>query len=207
MSLTKYFASQLRQPSGLFGRYVMPGYLNRHNDKLNSFTFKSLLLQPDDQVLEVGFGGGALISKIVKVVTEGHITGVDLSNKAVEACSKRFESIINKGLMDLHCASVDELPLAADIFTKVCAVNAIYFWPNPVSSLQQIRRVLRQNGLIIIGFKARSVLEKHKVTQNGFSMYESNQVEALLKEAGFRDVRCNFEGSGDEQCIAAEGRK
>jgi ubiquinone/menaquinone biosynthesis C-methylase UbiE len=207
MNLSKFIASQLRQPSGLFGRYVMMDFLNRHNDKLNSLAFKSLQLCPNDNVLEIGFGGGALLSKIAEVVTQGHITGVDFSNKAVEACAKRFYSLIKAGLLDLHCANVEALPLPADEFTKVCAVNAIYFWSNPLIALQQMHQVLRENGLLVIGFKSRSVMKKLKITQYGFTLYEVNEVENLLIKAGYRDVHCNFEGNGFEQCITAEGKK
>src|SRR5260370_34609738 len=73
MSLLTFAAKQLRTPSGLFGRLVTSRVLNRGNEAMNQLTLKCLELKPDDAVIEVGFGGGYLISQIATVAARGHI--------------------------------------------------------------------------------------------------------------------------------------
>ena len=70
----RFMARQLRKPSGLFGRFVLPRRLSRINVTLNEATLAALDLQPDDRVLEVGFGPGDLIARAVEAVAAGFST-------------------------------------------------------------------------------------------------------------------------------------
>jgi hypothetical protein len=58
----KYLASQLRRPSGLVGKFLVAPILNRRNAALNVAVLEALELEASDRVLEVGFGGGDLMS-------------------------------------------------------------------------------------------------------------------------------------------------
>jgi ubiquinone/menaquinone biosynthesis C-methylase UbiE len=156
---------------------------------MNSLTLEMLHLHPDDTVLEVGFGGGYLIEKMSHLVTRGRITGIDFSNDSVEFCRKRFGTLIQTGRIDLHCASVESLPFTAETFSKICTVNTIYFWPDPPAALRELYRVLKRHGTLSIGFSPRSVLQKMKVTRHGFSMFEPEDVRAMMAAVGFKNIR------------------
>jgi SAM-dependent methyltransferase len=205
--IAKLIAAQLRRPSGFFGRHVMVHVLNRVNVPINTLALDVLRLIPEDHVLEVGFGGGDLMARMTRVAIRGHVTGVDLSRDAVEVCAKRFEMLIKVGTMDLHCAKVEELPFDANTFTKACTVNTIYFWPAPLVALGQIRRVLKEDGALVVCFSPRVLMEKRGVTRHGFTLYEPEEVSALLTAAGFRDVQLVFGKHRFGECVAAEGKK
>jgi SAM-dependent methyltransferase len=208
MSVGKYFAAQLRQPSGFFGRYVMVHLLNRINVSMNSLAFEALRLDSRDQVLEVGFGGGDLIARMSSVVSQGRITGVDYSQNAVDACSKRFAKFIKAGIIDLHCADVESLPFKPDTFTKACTVHTLYFWPVPLAALRQFHRVLKEDGSLAVCFTPRTIMENlGNVIHHGFTLYEPEEVTALLKESGFRDVQIVFGKNRMGECAAVVGKK
>jgi SAM-dependent methyltransferase len=208
MSFAKFMAAQLRQPSGFFGRYVMVHFLNRINVSINSLTLEALQLDPRDHVLEVGFGGGDLIARMSRALTQGRITGVDFSQDVVEICTKRFASLIRAGIIDLHCANVVELPFDSNMFTKVCTVNTIYFWPDLHAALLEIHRVLKEDGKLVVCFYPRTVMENRgKVIRHGFKLYEPEEVASLFTEAGFRDVQLVLVKNRSGECIAAEGKK
>jgi ubiquinone/menaquinone biosynthesis C-methylase UbiE len=208
MSFAKFMAAQLRQPSGFFGRYVMVHLLNRVNVSINSLAFEALRLDPRDRVLEVGFGGGDLIARMSRVVSRGCITGVDFSHGAVDVCTKRFASLIRAGIIDLYYADVVELPFDTNSFTKACTVNTIYFWPVPLAALHEIHRVLKEDGKLVVCFSPRTAMENRgKVIHHGFRLYEPDEVKALLKEAGFRDVRLILGKNRFRECAVAEGIK
>jgi SAM-dependent methyltransferase len=207
MNLVKFIAAQLRQPSGFFGRHVMVHLLNRGNVPINSLALQVLRLTPEDHVLEVGFGGGDLIARMARVLIRGHVTGVDLSRDAVEFCAKRFERLIEAGTIDLHCANVEELPSDAGTFNKACTVNTIYFWPAPLVALAQIRRVLKEDGVLVVCFGPRTLMEKRRVMRHGFTLYDPEEVKALFTTAGFRDVQLVLGKYRFGECIAATGKK
>jgi ubiquinone/menaquinone biosynthesis C-methylase UbiE len=188
VGLGRFVASQLRKPSGLVGR-ILARVLNRGNAPMNDLTVKSLDLTPDDHVLEVGFGGGDLINRMAPLVTRGRIVGVDFSPEMTSMCTKRFGALIRTGTLELRCASVENLPFASGAFTKACTVNTIYFWPDPVASLKELWRALREKGRLVVCFNPRATAEKFPYTKYGFELYEPAQVEHLLEEAGFRDVQ------------------
>jgi arsenite methyltransferase len=207
MDIKKFIAAQLRKPSGFFGQFVTVRLLNLVNAPLNRLVLEMLHLQPEDHVLEIGFGGGDLIARMARIVTHGHITGVDFSADALEVCRKRFDTLIKAGTIELRCANVDALPFDANIFTKVCTVNTIYFWPDPLAALNQIRRVLKKDGTLLVCFSPRAVMEKQEFTQHGFRLFEPEEVKSLLSTAGYRDVRLVFGQHRFGECAVAEGTK
>ena len=189
MALLKFMAGQLRKPSGFIGRRVVAKMLNASNRPMNRLTLTSLGLTPDDRVIEVGFGGGDLISRMASVVTRGCIVGVDFSPEMVESCTKRFASLLRAERIELRCASADHLPYGSQYFTKACTVNTLYFWPDPVDPLNELRRVLRPGGRLVLCFNPRATLQKVAYTKYGFTLYESAEVQRLLETVGFENVQ------------------
>ncbi len=100
MAVTQFLARQLRKPSGLMGRLVISRLLNLGNAPLNKLTLASLELAPDDRVIEVGFGGGDLIERMVPAVARGRIAGVDFSPEMVAVRTKRFASLLRSGRVE-----------------------------------------------------------------------------------------------------------
>lgn len=189
MSLPRFIAGQLRKPSGFIGRALTGRVLNWANTPLNERTLQLLDVQPDDDVLEVGFGGGDLMSRMAAVVTHGRIAGVDFSQEMVEVCRKRFAPLVDAGRIELRCASAESLPYDAERFTKACSVNTIYFWPDPVVALAELRRTLRAGGRLVVSFTPRATAQRMRYTQYDFTLYEADEVQGLLEQAGFREVR------------------
>jgi arsenite methyltransferase len=205
VSVSTFIAGQLRRPSGLFGRHVVPRILNRSNAAMNKLTLRLLELVPDDRVLEIGFGGGDLIDRIAPVVTRGQIAGVDFSSEMTAFCTKRFRHLVAAGRLELRSADVGALPYAAGTFTKAATVNTIYFWPDPVAALSSIRRTLRAGGRLVVSFNPPATAAKLPYTKHGFALYEPDQVRALLLEANFRAVEVvgGSSGLGEFFCAAA----
>jgi SAM-dependent methyltransferase len=198
-----FVARQLRQPSGLFGRMVTSRFLNRGNGAINELTMSSLDPQPDDRVLEVGFGGGDLIARVLPVVPVGHVVGADFSQAMVDVCAKRFGAAVESGQLELHLASVEDLPLDAGSLTKACTVNTIYFWPDPAAALLELSRVLRPGGRLVVSFSPRAEMQRLPVTKHGFTLYESDEVRDLLAGAGFVAIEMVNGAGRNKRCVCA----
>jgi ubiquinone/menaquinone biosynthesis C-methylase UbiE len=201
----EFIAGQLRSPSGAFGRRLMPGFFNRSSTAINQTTLASLALEHDDRVLEIGFGGGALIALIEPFVPQGSIAGVDFSPDMVAACEKRFAPLIRAGRVELRCARAEQLPYADGCFSKACAVNTVYFWPDPTVPLRELRRVLRDGGRLVVGFSVPAAIRRLPFTRHGFTLYEPDHLRHLLEDSGFGDIRMvpGTGRRGDYMCAIA----
>jgi ubiquinone/menaquinone biosynthesis C-methylase UbiE len=178
----KNFNSQFAHPEGWAGRLVGT-ILAWKNRERNAWTISMLDIQPNDQVLEIGFGPGQAIQEVAKLVPNGFVVGIDLSDVMVAQASKRNAVAIRSGRVLLRQGSESPLPFEDNKFNKVFAVNSMQFWPNPIAGLQELRRVLRPGGRVVITIQPMWA----KTGQDIQSV--SEKLILQLKQVGFRQVR------------------
>lgn len=69
-------------------------------------------------------------------------------------------------------------------------MHVLYFWPDPRAELREIRRVLRPDGEIVLGFRPKDdpsvVASAHPAV---YTLRTRTEVEELLQECGFSQVR------------------
>jgi ubiquinone/menaquinone biosynthesis C-methylase UbiE len=184
----KFLAAQLRQPSGLFGKLIIADSLNKHNEKMNHFAVERLDVQPTDKVLDIGFGGGVAIEEMLKTIDTGKIDGIDFSQVMVEQAKQKFKSEIDSNKVSIEFGDVKQLSFVKNTFDKICTVNTIYFWNQPLASLQEIKRVLKSGGKLVVGIRSADKMKELPVTQYNFRLYDPEAVRDLLVEAGFTNV-------------------
>lgn len=184
MSFQAFVARQLALPSGRFGRWVMAPLLNRGNRAMNQLTLRQLRPAPGDRVLEVGFGGGALLAGVLAGPCD-FAAGVDLSPDMVARARRRFRAQIAAGRTELKEGSIDALPFPSGAFSAVCTVNTLYFWPDVAKALAECRRVLAPGGRLVLTFTDRAALERWPGHRHGFTLYGAADVERHLGDAGF----------------------
>jgi 2-polyprenyl-3-methyl-5-hydroxy-6-metoxy-1,4-benzoquinol methylase len=105
MSFSTFFSEQARQPSGLFGRIVMPVVFDRGNAFLNGFVNSLMTVQPNDRVLEIGCGTGKLINIMAKKIDKGIISGIDFSSTMVKIAKRRNKKSIASGMEKIGVTS------------------------------------------------------------------------------------------------------
>ncbi len=182
-----FLANQLGFPSGWFGRLLL-GLLNRNNAAMNDLVLQLLQLQSGDRVLEIGFGGGDLINKIVKTEMPALTVGIERSPDALSVCQQRFHHKTRHGKVELHLADATALPFRDRHFNRLCTVNTLYFWSDALQVLTECHRVLIPGGQLVISYNSKAFLEKQKFSQHGFAAYEVTEVETMLKNAGFTKI-------------------
>jgi ubiquinone/menaquinone biosynthesis C-methylase UbiE len=102
---------QFGRPSGLLGRAV-GRLMAAKNHYMNQLAVEVLNVQPDDQVLEIGFGPGRAIEMVAAGMTNGFVSGVDHSEVMLRQAAKRNRKLIEAGRVELRQASVSRLPYA-----------------------------------------------------------------------------------------------
>ncbi len=182
-----FLAKQLGYPSGIFGPLLMK-LLNKGNADMNDFTFQQLDLQSEDTVLEIGFGGGYLLEKMIDSQIPSPIAGIDPQVDVIKMGNKKFKTAIAKKHLELQQASGESLPYGENTFTKICTVNTVYFWSDPQRVLEQCDRVLQPQGKLIICYNSPEFLAQTKLIQHGFTAYQPAELESLMASSGFVDV-------------------
>ncbi|MEM7303056.1 MAG: class I SAM-dependent methyltransferase [Pseudomonadota bacterium] len=198
MAYSKKLLAQLGKPQGLLGRLILRR-LNRVNEGMNSRTLELLALQNNDHILEIGFGGGALIAEILAKGRCARVAGVDISPLAVTQAQKRFRTDIAKGSVEFLQGGQSDLPYPESSFTKICCVNVIYFWTDLSSMLFEVFRVLKPEGILILSYAEGA--------PNKLARFPAAEVEAKLAEIGF-DNMCTVDGhdieNGTYHCTSAK---
>jgi ubiquinone/menaquinone biosynthesis C-methylase UbiE len=173
--------SQFAHPRGFFG-HLAGVIMAIENRGRNRWAISHLALEPDDRVLEIGFGPGWSIAEMSKHVTRGKIVGVDASEAMVSQASQRNRAAILQGRVELHRASAGQLPLDTETFDKVLTINSLPFWDDGAQGLGEIRRVLRPNGKLVVVLQPVWVKKDTQVQQVAQELVDG------LERAGFRDV-------------------
>ena len=171
---------------------------DKGNAGLNSFVNELMSVQPDDQILEIGFGTGKLIYKMVQQINNGCIVGVDFSDTMISIAQKKNRKHIDKGKVKLFCGNFDEMTFENDYFTKVCSVNTLYFWSNPEQTVRKINDILKLKGKLVLAFEDIEQLKQRNLSSDIFHLYSKDSVQDLLINAGFSSsIRIESEKRGN----------
>jgi phosphatidylethanolamine/phosphatidyl-N-methylethanolamine N-methyltransferase len=121
----------------VFGPTLHPGRIE---------AIRKMKIRPGDSVLEVGVGTGINLSMYPSACA---ITGVDLSAPMLD---KARERILNKGLRNCRVMEMDaaQMNFPDESFDIVYAPYLISVVPDPVKVAQEMRRVCRRGGRIVI---------------------------------------------------------
>ncbi len=177
-------ARQLRQPEGELGKKVGET-MNDGNRFMNLEAIKTLDLQEGDKVLEVGMGNGQFVSEIVHAAPDIRYTGCDFSVTMIEEATDRNKALIEAGSALFIKTEASRLPFDDENFDKAITVNTVYFWEEPERELAEIRRVLKQEGKLVMGIRPEWCMKELPFTSWGFRMYSKEAIIELLTTNGF----------------------
>ena len=197
MSFSTFFSRQARKPAGLFGRMVMSLVFDKGNAFLNALVNDLMSVEPNDHILEIGFGTGKLIHTMARQLDTGRIQGVDFSETMVSIAQKRNRKYIDTGKVTLFECNFDETSFKTVEFSKACSVNTLYFWPKPEHTAEKIADLLKPGGRFVLAFEDIGQLEKRKLNDTVFHLFSKDDVQKLLMAAGFSgDVRIESRQKG-----------
>jgi ubiquinone/menaquinone biosynthesis C-methylase UbiE len=149
-------------------------YAEEQTAKIDA-AFEGFKIEKSSLVLDAGCGTGILFDYVAdKAETT---VGLDISRKILLQAKKRAENF--QGLY-LILADADNMPLNENIFDHVFGITLIQNMPNPAKTLSEIRRVAKEDAVIVItGMKKAFTLE---------------EFEELLRDAGFNIIALKDEG-------------
>ena len=191
MKLLNLIGKQMQYPKGFLGK-VLFAWMTPKTIAHARWTADLLEIQPEDKIIEIGFGNGANIKLLLQKAIRGSVTGVEISKTAIEMASKKNAKAISEGRVKLHLAQGNAIPTENDVFDKACSVATAYVIEDPGAVFEEMFRVLKPKGRAAITFPVRENFMRFKpVATEGFYLHELSDLEAAFHNAGF--VNCRTE--------------
>lgn len=186
--MRRVLVEQFKHPHGLLGHAA--GWIMAHRESnllRNEWVVSELGIEPNDRVLELGCGPGIALGRAVELASRGKVVGLDHSALMVRAAASRNAEAIASGRLEVIHADADDVVDLDGPFDHVYAVNVAQFWRSPVQTLRRVRSVMAPGGSIAIALQPRN---KGATDEDAYRGAERN--EALLREAGFDDIRVSM---------------
>jgi len=189
--IARTFGAQFARPRGPLGQLVAR-IMRRGNAPLNLWVVDLLAITPHHRVLEVGFGPGVALAALATRASHGMVAGIDFSASMVRQARSRHAAAITAGRLDLRQGDAAALPFAEGSFDVVCATHVLYFWPDPVATMRELRRVLRPGGTLALGYQERAHMPPRAargLSLAGARLVGPEDVARMARAAGFTRVR------------------
>jgi ubiquinone/menaquinone biosynthesis C-methylase UbiE len=181
-----------RKPVGELGDKLLDR-MNESHESLAQWGVSHLDISKDDVILDIGCGGGVNVERFLQM-TENKVYGLDYSEIAVEKSTKLNQDAIDEGRCEVIQGSVSELPFEDNTFDIVTGFETVYFWPDFVNDCKEVRRVLKDDGIMFICNEAipneEDERQKELIDLLDMKIFSEDEFDEYLREAGFSDIIC-----------------
>ncbi len=164
--------------------------MNENHKEISEFAFSCIDIGVNDEILDIGCGGGVNIEKFLKI-TQSNVDGLDYSEVSVSESIKRNKTAIDNGRCKVIHADVSDMPIGDESYDLVTGFETIYFWPDLGETFKEVSRIIRPNGRFMIAQGTDGTHpddEKWLATVEGMSVYTAPELEKYLLNAGFKSV-------------------
>jgi ubiquinone/menaquinone biosynthesis C-methylase UbiE len=152
---------------------------------IQSFMTRTYPDQRELRILDAGCGTG----HITRILSEyGRVSGVDVSELALEFCSQN-------GIDDVRRGSISELPFGDDYFDLVAVINVLYHKgvEDDDEAIREVFRVVKPGGRALVTASAMKCLfGRNDVVQHGVRRYSRTDLIAKFASAGFVHDRSSY---------------
>jgi arsenite methyltransferase len=175
----------------------MGSMLNRANRATVKAAIEALAPWPGEVGADIGFGGGLGLALLLdRVGPAGRVHGWDISRSMLDRARRQHRRALAEGRLELHQASMSDLPSAGVSIDAAMTVNTIYFVAD--DAFGGLARMLSGNGRLVIGLGDPAAMAREPVTAHGFRVRPLAEVVALLDAAGLSLLDDRRVGSGPD---------
>jgi ubiquinone/menaquinone biosynthesis C-methylase UbiE len=192
---------QFRKPTGKIG-WLIGQVMASKNKERSQWVLSLLKVQPDDQILEIGFGPGTDIQRVSQHASRGFVAGIDYAEIMVCQARKRNAAAIRAGKVNLQCATASKLPYDDQSFDTVFSINVAQFWDQPLQVLAEVQRVLKLGGLVALAVQPRNQGATEETVRA-----VGKQLVKHLTDAGFQQIRLETKSLKPVSVVCALGIK
>ena len=171
--------------AGAYGR-------SRLLPSLQQKALAELDLGPQDRLLDVACGAGALVGEVAPRIERA--VGVDLSEGMLAlACERVLDGPAALSNVELRRGPSDALPFADGEFTAIVCTTSLHHFPDARSSIAEMARVLAPGGRVVIGDMCRDAVTTRiadplfrRFEAGHVGMKKKREIEEMLESVGLR---------------------
>ncbi len=178
-------AAQLRCPEGQHGVQIGEN-MNDTNSNMTLQTLEALRLADAEHVLELGYGNGGHLVKLIGAANDLQYVGVDISSTMQSEAQQLNATLMTQHAICFDCYDGSSLPYADHFFNKIFTVNTLYFWADPLAMLQELARVAKIDAVLAITFASKAFMQTLPFTQYGFTLYEPENLQDIVKDSSWK---------------------
>ncbi len=177
--------------------------MNEHHKPLRSWGFSFIEWRPGMEILDVGCGGGAAVHEMLSLSEGSIVKGIDHSDKSIALSKVINDEAIKYERCRIEKADVERMPFLDKEFDLVTAIETMYFWPDPLAAVCEIRRVLRSGGRFVVMAEAcnhDTWADDREKFSTPFVVYTADEIADFMKKAGFNEI-WSERGEGENICV------
>ncbi len=148
-------------------------------------------LKEGQRILDVGTGTGILLPYLLhEVGSKGHIIALDYAKKMIKVCKSKYKHFSN---IDFFVTKIEEIKFSSNSFDAVICFAVFPHLENKVRALNQINRILKKDGRLIIAhaLSSEEIRAHHKDCSSVVAqdiLPTKNKMNKLLKQTGFHRI-------------------
>jgi ubiquinone/menaquinone biosynthesis C-methylase UbiE len=197
-----YVGKNFGNPNGIGGK-ISTLIMNILNQKQYEAVLKNIKLEPNNTVLDIGFGNGYLLNKLLKQNIKINIYGIEISKDMFTRVMKKY----GKNSIKLYLENINKTSFVENTFDKICTVNTIYFWNELDKCFAEIKRILKPNGIFLNVIYTKEFMDKLIFTKYGFQKYAIENIIEITENNGMRIVETIEIQKNKSYCVISENIK
>ena len=190
MKLYKKFFVNAKEPKGLLGK-IMVNRMNIHHKELSTWGRENIPDFSPSTILEIGCGGGRNTKELLKKYPKAKVVAIDYSEVSVNKTKKYNKKEIKAGRCTVFQQNILDLN-SKNTYDLATAFETVYFWPRIEECFRNVYEALKENGVFVITNEADGLSEESSKMDGiieGYRVYTSEELENLLRVAGFEDIK------------------
>lgn len=161
-----------------------------------------------DRLIDIGCGPGAFLSLVKETFPDIQLNALDLSEEMIHETRERLSNTAIATVGDS-----ENMPLKSEQYQVVTCNMSIHNYPHPQNAVNEMFRILKPGGVLLLNdmncvapIRAVANWLFPKLPGGDVKMYSQEEIEGMVRSAGFQKIQYRKTSPFSFQCIAEKAR-